>query len=248
MTHWYLEPVTPFDLESTGVDTREARIVTGYVSTVRLADGRREIVPGAQVLVNPGIPIPPGASAVHGITDEIAREKGCDPQDGLHSIAEALARSLLAHIPVVGFNVVYDFSLLHWELIRHDLPTIGERLGRSRDAWFGPVIDAHVLDKQIDPYRKGARNLGATCQHYGIDLRDAHTADADALASTRLAVRIGRTYATIGEMAPRPLHMKQKGWRSSQAAGLETHFRKTRPTAFVDRCWPICTDLTHPTT
>jgi DNA polymerase-3 subunit epsilon len=248
VTHWYLEPFSVFDLESTGVDTRADRIVTGYVSTVRLADGRREVTPGANVLVNPGIPIPPAASFVHGVTDKMVQERGCDPRDGLHSLAEALYRSLLAHIPVVGFNVAYDFSLLHWELIRHDLPTIGERLGRSRDAGFGPIIDAYVLDKQVDPYRKGPRTLGATCLHYGIDLQGAHAADADALASARVAVKIAKQYPLIGQMATRPLHVKQKGWRALQASGLEAYFRKTRPDAFVDRCWPICVDLTHPTT
>lgn len=250
MTHWYQDPFTVFDLESTGVDTREDRIVTGYAATVRLVDGRREVVPGAQVLINPGIPIPAGASAVHGITDEVVQKKGITPVDGVYAIAKALANSLQAHFPIVGFNLSYDFGLLHWELIRNGLPTLGEMLGRSRDAGFGPVVDAHVLDKQVDPYRKGPRNLGATAKHYGVQLRDedAHSADADAMAAARVAVRIAKLRPEIGEMGARQLHLRQKQWRSMQAAGLEAHFRKTRPDAFVDRCWPLCTTLEHPTT
>lgn len=248
-TPWHLGPLTPFDLESTGIDTREARIVTGYVSTVLgRAEGRRRSI-GAQVLINPGVPIPPGATEVNGITDEIAQAKGCMPADGVNSIAEAVARSLLARIPVAGFNLPYDLALLHWECIRNDLPTVAERLGRPRDAMVGPIIDAHVLDKEVDRYVSGVgqRKLTATAARYGVPLTKAHTADADALAAVRVAVAIVERHPRIGRLGLAELHAAQKGWRAGQAAGLQAHFRKTKPESYVDPCFPYCVDLAHPT-
>lgn len=247
---WFLGPLSPFDLESTGVNAREARIVTGYVSTV-LA-GTREVVPGAHVIVNPGVPIPSGASAVHGITDEVAQAKGCLPADGLYAIAEALRRSLLARIPVIGFNIAYDFALLHWELLRYGLPTIGERLGRSRDDMFGPVVDAHVLDKFVDPYVSGTgqRKLEPTCARWGVPMGKAHTADADALAAAQLAVVIVRRTPSLAGLDLRALYLLQREQRAVQAASLQAYFRGKggRPDAFVDPCWPMCVDQSHPTT
>lgn len=253
-TPWHFGPLTCFDLESTGISTREDRIVTGYVATILgKADGRRR-VPGANVLINPGVPIPKEASAVHGVFDIVAQEKGCDPRDGVNSLAEAVARSLLARIPVVGFNLAFDFAFLHWECIRHDVPTVAERLGKARDAMFGPIIDAHVLDKHVDPYRSGSRKLDdsrgpGTATHYGVPLDNAHTADADAIASARVAVEIAKRFPGIGAMDVVTLHRSQKVWRAEQMVSLERYFRvmKGQTGAYCDPCWPYCVDLTHPT-
>lgn len=248
MTDWHLGPLTPFDLESTGVNTREARIVTGYVATVLgRADGRRTMI-GAQVLIDPGVDIPAGATEKHGITTEHARERGCDPEDGINSLAEALAQSLKARIPIVGMNLAYDFSLLHWECLRHSVPTVAERMGLPPSAPVGPIIDAHILDKHVDPYRKGSRKLVDIAAHYGITLDNAHTADADALASVRVAVAIADRHPEIAGMSLRSLHLAQKDWRAHQAAGLQHHFRTKggKAEAYVDPCWPQCVDPTHP--
>ncbi len=256
-TPWYLGPLSPFDLESTGIDTRQARIVTGHVSTVLgRAEGRRQTI-GARVLINPGVPIPAEATRVHGVTDEIAQAKGCDPADGVNSIAEAVARSLLAHIPVGGFNLAYDFGLLHWECLRHGVPTVAERLGKAPAAMFGPIIDAHVLDKHVDKWRSGSRKLDdskgpGTATHYGVPLTKAHDAEADAIASVRVAAKIGELYPEVGGMDLVTLHRSQKVWRQQQMQGpdgLQGHLRRTKndQTIWCDPCWPYCVDLTHPT-
>lgn len=249
---WIHDPLTVFDLESTGLSRRNDRIVTGYVATIAPvgADGRRDVVPGAQVLINPGIDIPAEASDVHGVTTEVAKAKGCDPRDGVEAIAYALELSLKAGIPVLGYNLAYDCTLLHWELIRHDLPTIGERLGLSRDAAYGPIVDAYVLDKHVDPYRSGSRKLGLTAKHYGVVLDSAHTADADALAASKIVYAIIQRHHGIRDADLRTLHGWQKGWRAYQMQdpqhGLQAHKRKTNPEAWCDPCWPLCVDLTHP--
>lgn len=248
MTGWHLGPLSPFDLESTGVDRREARIVTGYVATILGRDAGRAVRPGAHVLINPGVPIPPEATKVHGVTDEEAQAKGWPPREGVDSLAEAVSRSLLARIPVVGFNLAYDFGLLYHECLRNDLPTVGERMGLSRDAMVGPIIDAHVLDKYVDPYRKGSRKLVDTAKHYGIVLEDAHTADADAIAAVRVAVAIAERNPEIAAMDLPQLHRAQKLWRADQMASLQRYFqeKKDQPDAWCDPCFPWCVDPTHP--
>jgi DNA polymerase-3 subunit epsilon len=253
MTDWHLGPLTVADTESTGVDTRQARIVTGYVATVLgRADGRT-VLPGAHVLIDPGVDIPEEATRVHGVTTEHAVEHGCDPEDGVNSLAEACARSLLARIPLVFFNGAYDLNLIYHECLRHDLPTIAERIGLHRDAMVGPVIDAHVLDKHVDPWRKGSRKLDdskgpGTATHYGVPLTAAHTADADAMAAGRVAVVIADRHPEIARMDLRSLHQAQKGWRAEQMTSLQHYFHTKggRPDAYCDPCWPSCVDPTHP--
>lgn len=256
-TPWWLGILTLFDLESTGADTRQARIVTGYVATVLgRAQGRRQTRQAA-VLINPGVPIPVGATEVHGITNEVAQAKGCDPRDGVHSLAKAIADSLNAKIPVVGFNVTYDFALLYWECLRHGVPTVAEQMGLPPAAPVGPIIDASVLDKHFDQFRRGSRKLSddpvkgpGVASHYEVPLTRAHTADADAIAAARVAVVIAEKFTANLDMVsdPTALHQLQKLWKADQAAGLQRHFRGKggKPDAYVDPCFPLCTDLTHP--
>lgn len=249
---WHLQPMTAFDLETTGVDTREARIVTAYVATfgARATDGRgRARFERTSLIVDPGIPIPPEASRVHGITDEIARAKGVHARDGVNTVAQEVAASLLARIPIVGFNLAYDLTLLYRECLRWELPTVAERLGRPPASMVGPIIDASVLDKHFDQYRKGSRKLTDVTAHYGITLDNAHTADADAIAALRVAVAVATKFAGVDMPTDVvALHHMQKAWRADQAAGLQRHFRTKggRPDAYVDPCWPLCTDDTHP--
>ncbi|MFD7888761.1 exonuclease domain-containing protein, partial [Streptomyces albidoflavus] len=75
---WHRELLIGFDLETTGTDPREARIVTAAV--IEVADGERR---GHRTwLADPGIPIPAGATAVHGITDARGAPPGAPPPRG----------------------------------------------------------------------------------------------------------------------------------------------------------------------
>ena len=96
-----------FDLETTGIDPATDKIVE--ISALQLApDGTRD---SKTRRVNPGRPIPPEASAVHGILDDDV----CDePTFG------QIARSLLDWIgdaDLAGFNIRrFDVPLLEREL------------------------------------------------------------------------------------------------------------------------------------
>lgn len=78
-------PLAIIDTDSTGLNPETARIVR--ISVLRLEpDGRRSL---RSELVNPGLPIPQGANAVHGITDEDVANR-----PPFRSYARALAESL----------------------------------------------------------------------------------------------------------------------------------------------------------
>lgn len=172
---WHGGPLVGFDTETTGVDVGSDRIVTAAV--VRRAAGTTV---ARTWLIDPGVPIPSGATAVHGISTEHARAHGRPPREALEEVASALVSAWRAGAPVVAFNAAYDLSLLDRELARHGLPTVPQRLGRPA----GPVIDPLVLDRAEDRYRPGKRRLGDLCAVYGVATPDAlHAAHVDVVAT-----------------------------------------------------------------
>jgi DNA polymerase-3 subunit epsilon len=230
---WHLGPMAPFDLETTGVDVHTDRIVTACIGRV---DGRSGAKTTRTWLVNPGIPIPAEATAVHGITDEQAAGGAPAPQ-AVDAIARELVAAMLDNVPVVGWNVVYDLSLLAAELRRYQLPSLEDRLNRP----IGPVIDGLLLDKQIDRFRKGSRRLVDVAKHYGIDLSeiDAHGAEADALAAARIIWRIGSLGRPELNLPLIDLHNTQVEWAIEQAASFRDYLiRQGKPCDDVDGIWP----------
>lgn len=179
---WHNSTMIGWDTETTGVDVETDRIVQAAIVVVMPA---RKLVEQDVRLINPGVDIPEGATAVHGITTERARAEGNPPADVLEHVASELVTAMAAGLPVVGMNVDYDFTLLDRELRRHGLATLDARLG----APIAPVVDIRVIDKLCHPYRKGGRKLTDLCAHYGVPLadEDAHDAGADALAACRVA-------------------------------------------------------------
>jgi DNA polymerase III subunit epsilon len=229
---WHRGPIAALDLETTGPDPHEARIVTAAL--VRL-DGP---TPTAREtwLVDPGIPIPAAATAIHGITTALARAEGIDAASALEKIAEQLVDSLREQRPLVIFNACYDLTVLAGELARHHLPSLAERLG----APIAPVVDPLVLDRHVDRYRKGGRTLSEICRTYRVPLEAPHQADADATAAARLACRIAERHAGIAAMSAMSLHEAQIGWYADWAAGYERWLRRgPARSAVVDRHWPV---------
>jgi DNA polymerase III subunit epsilon len=226
------------DTEATGIDTTTERIVT-WCAVALMPTGH---IDADHEMVNPGIPIPQGATDVHGITDAMVQRSGNPPAESLWRFVDRLADAVKGGIPLVGMNLSYDFTLLNHECRRHGIPTVEEAAGLP----LRPVIDAYVLDKHADPYRKGSRKLSAPdqatdlCRHYRVRHDGAHDALADAIAAARVCYRIVNTFDEIGQLPLQRLHDAQVLWKAGQAAGLQAHFRKKDPQATVDPCWPYC--------
>jgi DNA polymerase-3 subunit epsilon len=224
---WHLDgPLAAYDLESTGVDPDTARIVTAFVGVVTPDAASWSL----DLLVNPGVPIPKEASDIHGITDEEAQRNGMPPTDATAKITDGLCRAWQEGAPVIGHNVAYDMTVLDRELGRHWNRNLEIR---------GPVIDTMVLDKHVDPYRKGKRTLTAVTEHYGVKLGGAHDAAEDAVAAARVAWVIAHRFPEIAGMSLPELHEAQVGWAGEQAASLQAYFRRTKPDAVVDGSWPV---------
>jgi DNA polymerase-3 subunit epsilon len=226
-----------WDTETTGTNVETDRIVTAafIVRGRGLPDARFSWV------INPGVEVPDEAVQVHGWTTERLAEVGVEPKGALEDIASKLAAALKFGMPLVAFNAGFDWSILHYELLRHGLPTMAERL----DGEPLSLIDGYVIDKAVDKYRRGSRKLKPTCEVYGVELTDWHTAEADAEAALLIVEEIAVRYPHVAAMGPAELFAAQKAWAASQAASLQAYLRsekageKRDPGAVVDGSWPL---------
>ncbi|MGW1722037.1 exonuclease domain-containing protein [Streptomyces sp. NPDC002306] len=230
---WHRELLIGFDLETTGTDPCEARIVTGAVIEVSGGQpaGRREW------LADPGVEIPADAVAVHGISNERATAEGRPADQVTDAIADVLTTYWKSGVPVVAYNATFDLSLLSAELRRYGLPSLRDRLGGADPA---PVVDPYTIDRWADRYRRGKRNLEAVCAEYGVVLDSAHDAAADALAAARLACAIADRHPKVAALGPAELHRRQIEWYADWAADFQSFLRrKGDADAVVDGTWPL---------
>lgn len=154
-------PLVFFDLETTGINIGTDRIVE--ISYYKVyPNGNAE---GKTLRVNPGMPIPAEASAVHGITDEDVKD--C-PR--FAEIAPEIAQ------------VIADSDLAGYNSNSFDVPLLAEELLRAKvniDLKSKKLVDAFQIFRKNEP-----RNLTAAYKFYcGKDLEDAHSAQADTMAT-----------------------------------------------------------------
>lgn len=170
------KPVASFDLETTGTDSAQDRIVE--IGIVRIdppdlmnQDGCRRV--SKRWLVNPGRPIPAASSAVHGITDETVKDAPKLPQ-----IVNELA-DLLCGCVLVGFNATgFDVPCL-WEELYRIRPETDQTKRLMLHLEQSRVIDAGLIFKRMEP-----RTLAAAVKKFcGRDHDKAHSAEADAAAT-----------------------------------------------------------------
>jgi len=163
-----------FDLETTGTSVTDDRVVE--LGAAYFQAGRRLRL--HRMLVNPGMPIPPAATAVHGIGDaDVANEPGFAAVGA--RFAQHLSGAVFDGTPPVlsGYNAAaYDAPLLNAEFARYGLDT---RIDAAR------VVDPFVFMKWHHRALRG-RKLTEACEHYGLTLNNAHTAAADARAAGEL--------------------------------------------------------------
>lgn len=209
MGNWAAGELLGFDFETTGVD-RFDDVPVSY-ALVTIVDG--EVVSAAAGLVDPGREIPAGATKVHGITTERARAEGVPLGEAIELVTEAVLSAGLRGVPLVGMKLDYDLTILDTQARRHSNRGLQER------GWAGPVLDAVVLDRHVDRYRKGSRTLGALCEHYGVTIENAHDATADAVAAAKVLIALASTNEEVGAADPAALHRAQIGWHREWAEG-----------------------------
>ncbi|MCG7462633.1 3'-5' exonuclease [Corynebacterium tuberculostearicum] len=211
-----------FDLETTSANPKEARIVTSAL--VRI-DGRD--VQKVEHLADPGIEIPQEATNVHGITTEKARAEGRPHEEVLKDTVEAIKAAWEDGLTLIVYNAAFDLTVL-----------------RSLTGDFtvtGPVYDPYVIDRVSDKWRKGKRTLGAVCEHYGVELGNAHEATADALAAARVAWKqVRQHYPNLAQMDENELmEFQAVKWYEDRVAFKKYLEGKGRDASDVSTAWPL---------
>ncbi len=208
---WVEGELLGFDLETTGPDPFDAVPVSYALAT--FVGG--EVVARDGALVDPDVPIPPGATAIHGVTDAQARAEGRPLRDALAHVRDTLLDAAARGVPVVGMNLSYDLTIVE----RLGDTVLGAGL-RAR-GWDGPALDVLVIDRHLDPYRKGRRKLADLCAHYGVLLEGAHEAGADAEAAVAVLLRICQQAPALVAEELGALHRLEARWQREWAAGYD---------------------------
>ena len=224
----WAKQIAVFDLETTGLDLTDARIVTACA--VELDATGNVVGENLEWLANPGIEIPTQASDVHGVTTEIAIRDGRPAAEVVAELIVKLQGFFDRGLPVVAYNAPYDFTILHYEALRHGLEPLK----------IGSVIDPLVIDKFNDKYRKGKRRLENAAEFYKVQLDDAHNATADAIAAGRVAQAIAVRWANELPSTAAELHDAQVGWSEAIDADFESYMRRSvNPEFTATRGWPL---------
>lgn len=158
------KPLAVFDLETTGTDIVEDRIIE--ISIVKMLPDQSVQI--KTQLINPGIPIPTASSIVHGIYDEDVKDAPPFKQ-----VARDL-RKFFDGCDLGGFSIIkFDVPVLVEEFLRADM---------DFDLKNKQLVDAqrifHLMEK---------RNLSAAYKFYcDKNLDNAHSAEADTTATLEI--------------------------------------------------------------
>lgn len=154
-------PIVFFDLETTGTNPATDRIVEICYLKVS-PNGKEE---AKTILVNPDIPIPAEATAVHGITNE--KVANCPK---FKEIAKVLARDIEG-CDLAGYNSNrFDIPLLAEEFLRADVDI---------DFTKRKFVDVQTIFHKMEQ-----RTLSAALKFYcNQEIENAHSAEADTRAT-----------------------------------------------------------------
>jgi DNA polymerase III subunit epsilon len=155
------KPLVILDLETTGVSIASDRIVEFSALKVSPAGAEEWLT----LRINPGIPISPEATRIHGITDaDVANEPH------FKDVARKIA-AFLEGCDLAGFNSMkFDIPILCEEFLRVNVD-------------FNPARHRYV-DVQVIFHKKEQRTLGAAYRFYcQKELENAHSAQADTAAT-----------------------------------------------------------------
>ncbi len=169
-------PIVFFDLETTGTDNVKDRIVELAFVKI-LPEGKRDKYVKR---INPGIPIPPEVTAIHGISDEDV--KNCPT---------------FKHIAHQLYDWMKGCDLGGYNSSKFDLPLLAEeflRVGINVD-----FTERHMIDVQQIFFKMEARTLSAAYSFYcKKELTNAHSAEADIDATIEVLEAQLNRYETIG--------------------------------------------------
>ncbi|MDR3272288.1 MAG: 3'-5' exonuclease [Flavobacteriaceae bacterium] len=155
------KPLCFFDLETTGINIGKDRIVE--ISILKINTNHSQ--ESKTWRVNPQMPIPKEASQIHGIYDE--------------DIADC---PTFVEIAPQVVAMIKDSDLAGYNSNRFDIPLLAEEL--LRNGFEFDITKHRPIDVQVIYHKLEPRTLSAAYKYYcGKELKDAHTASADTLAT-----------------------------------------------------------------
>jgi len=161
-----------FDTETTGLDPRGGDEIV-QLAALRVVNGRP--VPGEALdrLVNPGRPIPPSSTAVHGVTDDMVRAA-----PGIETVGAQFFR-YCEHAVLVAHNAPFDLAFFD------------KHAGRIGARFDHPVFDTVLLSAIL--FGQGeTHTLDALADRFGVVIPEAdrHTAMGDTKATAEVFRRM----------------------------------------------------------
>ena len=228
-TTWIDGELLAFDLETTGVDKFEDVPVS--FALVWFED--HEVVRTRAELVNPEREIPEGASAIHGISTERAMAEGLAMSDAVSEVADALLDASRRGVPVVGFNLQYDLTMIDARL------KVLRRPGLLESGWRGPVLDPMVIERFLDGRLFGTK-LSNVCSDYGVVNEAAHDAAGDAIASLRVLEGQTKKYHRLLATDLERMTVVQSEWHAAWASEMDAYLSSKGGGIRTDEFdWPL---------
>ena len=179
-------PVVSLDLETTGLRARTDRIV--QIGAIQSQDELARFT----ALVQPGVPIPPATTRIHGITDDMV-----SGAEELPLVMPRL-RAQVAGCLILGYNIGFDLAVLDAEAARHGLDwgwSAALCLRQLATCLLGPETMMMLGD------------LEALADHYRVPVVDRHTALGDA------AITLGIYHRMLPGLAARGIVTLGDAWR-----------------------------------
>lgn len=155
------KPICFFDLETTGINITNDRIVEISVLKIH-PNGKEE---SSTWIVNPTIPIPKEVTAIHGISD-----------------ADVVNKPTFKEIAKDVYNLIKDSDLGGFNSDRFDIPLLAEEMLRAEVDF--DMKNRVAIDVQTIFHKMEQRTLAAAYKFYcDKNLEDAHSAEADTNAT-----------------------------------------------------------------
>jgi DNA polymerase-3 subunit epsilon len=186
-TVWAEQKLVVIDFETTGLSAEQDRVIEVGIACFE----RGELTVLKNWLVNPGIPVPEAARAIHNIGDDELRDA---PR--IDQVLPELCALVDGHMPV-AYHALFDRAFLHAEIARTRFASdLMPPAFEPEVLWVDPLVWVRELHKEERGHR-----LGEVCARLGIGLDNAHRAASDAEASGRVLMALApRLPATYGEL------------------------------------------------
>ncbi|EOQ37971.1 PolC-type DNA polymerase III [Butyricicoccus pullicaecorum] len=177
------------DTETTGITLLSSKIVE--LSAIRFENFRPTML--FTTLINPECTIPPEATNVNHITDEMVKDA---PK--IWQVMPAL-QDFIGTMPLVGHNLPFDLKFLYKygldvpqpkQKFYDTLQIVPTVLSKAKSKWDADLQERVInyeYSFDVEDYK-----LGTVCAYYGIHISNAHRSSADCLATGLLFARLAR--------------------------------------------------------